>query len=193
MSLKFEISIIKFFQKYMYTDEYNIIDRTAKVITGRTYRNIYIFIYLLLLVITNDFYKIVYIPKIYMTGFISRTINLFIKKLFKRRRPFVIDPTILINSKVEKKKDTYSLPSNSIQTSLIFYKVLFDTSSIIDNYTCNILLFIIVLINASAKIMRGLHFPSDILLSVLIFMFVDYLYSIITTNIIYFFDVSNYK
>jgi len=193
MSLKFEISIIKFLQKYMYTDEYNIIDRTAKVITGRTYRNIYIFIYLLLLVITNDFYKIIYIPKIYMAGFLSRTINLFIKKLFKRRRPFVIDPTILINSKVKKKKDTYSLPSNSIQTSLIFYKVLFDTTSIIDNYTCNILLFLIVLINASAKIMRGLHFPSDILLSVLIFMFVDYLYSIITTNIIYFFDVSNYK
>ena len=128
-----------------------------------------------------------------MAGFLSRTINLFIKKLFKRRRPFVIDPTILINSKVKKKKDTYSLPSNSIQTSLIFYKVLFDTTSIIDNYTCNILLFLIVLINASAKIMRGLHFPSDILLSVLIFMFVDYLYSIITTNIIYFFDVSNYK
>lgn len=193
MSLKFEISIIKFFQKYMYTNEYNIIDRTAKVISGRIYRKIYILIYLFLLVITNDFYKIVYIPKIYMAGFLSRTINLFIKKLFKRRRPFVIDPTILINSKVEKKKDTFSLPSNSIQTSLIFYKVLFDTSCIMDNFTCNILLFIIVLITAIAKIMRGLHFPSDILLSVLIFMFVDYLYSIITTNIINFFEMSNYK
>ena len=193
MALKFEISIIKFLQKYTYTDEYNIIDGTAKVVTGRTYRKIYILIYLLLLLITNDFHKLIYIPKIYLAGFISRNINLFIKKIFKRRRPFVIDPTILINDKIEKKRDTFSMPSNSIQTSLIFYKVLFDTTSIIDNYTCNILLFIIVLINASAKIMRGLHFPSDILLSVLIFIFVDYLYNIITTNIVYFFEVYNYK
>ena len=187
MILKVEVSIIKFLQDYMYTTDYNIVDKTAKVISGRSYRKKYLIVYLLFLLITNDFYKIIYIPKIYLFGFLSRNINLFIKKIFQRKRPFVIDSSILINAETaKKKKDTFSFPSNSIQTSLIFYKVLFDTFSLIDNFTCNILLCLIVLITAGAKILRGLHFPSDIIFSIFIFMFVDYLYGFIDTSIIYF-------
>lgn len=187
MILKVEVSIIKFIQSCLYTNDYNIIDKTAKVITSRTYRKKYLVLYLLFLIITKDFYKIMYIPKIYLFGFLSRNINLFIKKIFQRRRPFVIDSSILINENTaKKKKDTFSFPSNSIQTSLIFYKVLFETFNIVDNFTCNILLFFIVLITAIAKILRGLHFPSDILFSIFIFMFVNYLYGFIANSIIYF-------
>ena len=187
MILEVEVSIIKFFQSCFYTNDYNIIDKTAKVITSRTYRKKYLMLYLLFLIITNDFYKIMYIPKIYLFGFLSRNVNLFIKKIFKRRRPYVFDSSILINNETaKKKKDTFSFPSNSIQTSLIFYKVLFDTFTIIDNFTCNVLLLLILIITASAKILRGLHFPSDILFSIVIFMLVDYLYDFIKNSIIYF-------
>ena len=160
----------------------NFPEQTRRQIILKFYK-----VHLLFLIITNDFYKIMYIPKIYLFGFLSRNVNLFIKKIFKRKRPYVIDSSILINNETaKKKKDTFSFPSNSIQTSLIFYKVLFDTFTIIDNVTCNVLLFLIVIITASAKILRGLHFPSDILFSIVIFMLVDYLYDFIKNSIIYF-------
>ena len=111
MILKAEISIIKFIQSCLYTNDYNIIDKTAKVITSRTYRKKYLVLYLLFLIITNDFYKIMYIPKIYLFGFLSRNVNLFIKKIFQRRRPFVIDSSILINEDTAKKKKKYFLVS----------------------------------------------------------------------------------
>lgn len=187
MILKLEISIIKFLQKYLYTDYYNIICMAAKIITSRTYRNKYLIVYLLFLLITNDLYKIINIPKIYLLGFLSRNINLFIKKIFKRRRPFVIDSTILVNEDILKKKiNTFSFPSNSIQTSLLFYKILFNTFSIIDTFTCNILLLLILSITSIAKILKGLHFPTDIIFSVFIFMIIDYLISNLISNIIFF-------
>lgn len=193
MILKLEISIIKFLQKYLYTDYYNIICMAAKIITSRTYRNKYLIVYLLFLLITNDLYKIINIPKIYLLGFLSRNINLFIKKIFKRRRPFVIDSTILVNEDILKKKiNTFSFPSNSIQTSLLFYKILFNTFSIIDTFTCNILLLLILSITSIAKILKGLHFPTDIIFSVFIFMIIDYLISNLISNIIFFYTIKPY-
>ena len=187
MILKSEISIIKFLQKYFYTEEYNILDKTAKVITSRTYRKKYLVLYLLFLIFIQDFYRILYIPKIYLFGFMSRTINLTIKRIFKRQRPYRVDSSILINEKTAKKKwDTYSLPSNSIQTSLIFYKVLLDSMPNINLTLSSILLIIILLITSSAKIIRGLHFPTDIILSVLIFFIVDYIYVITVITLLNF-------
>ena len=169
MILNFEISIIKFLQKYFYTEDYNILDKTAKVITSRGYRKKYLVLYLLFLLIIQDFYRIIYIPKIYLFGFLSRTVNLFVKNIFKRKRPYRTNSNILINEKTAKKKwDTYSLPSNSIQTSLIFYKVLFDSMPGLNEITSVILLSIILLITSSAKIIRGLHFPTFHLLHIVL-------------------------
>ena len=132
MILEMEVSIIKKLQRYLYTEEYNIIDNTAKVITSRYYRKRYLVLYSLVLLMTNNYYKLLWIPKIYLFGFISRYINLIIKNIFRRNRPYVTHPEILINEKTAKKKlNTYSLPSNSIQTSLIFYMVLLDSMSFI--------------------------------------------------------------
>ena len=136
---------------------------------------------------TNNYYKLLWIPKIYLFGFISRYINLIIKNIFRRNRPYVTHPEILINEKTAKKKlNTYSLPSNSIQTSLIFYMVLLDSMSFISHPLKIIILTAITLITSSAKIIRGLHYPTDILLSILIFIFVDVIYCLINSYIMFY-------
>ena len=109
------------------------------------------------------------VPKIYLFSLLSRSINIKIKLFFKRKRPYVDHQTIKVLEKTkEKKKNTYSFPSNSIQTSLIFYGFMLRT---MDLGTCynSIILTLIVLVTSFAKINRGMHYPSDILFSISIY------------------------
>ncbi len=171
-----EVKIILYLQKIFYTKEYNLIDKIAKLISSRKYRKIYLLICLIYLFIKKDIYKIMILPKIFISGVLSRNINIFIKKIFKRPRPFVTYQEILVDTKVyEKKKNTYSFPSNSIQTSLIFYNILLRLLFNILPIQRSLLLFLILITTSLAKIIRGLHYLTDIFFSILLFFLIEYL------------------
>jgi membrane-associated phospholipid phosphatase len=115
--------------------------------------------------------------KFYLFAFLSRFINIQIKLFFKRKRPYVTHKSIKVLEKAkEKKKNTYSFPSNSIQTSLIFYGFMLKTMGLSLCFN-NIILTLIVLITSFAKINRGMHYPSDILFSVIIYYILLVIYN----------------
>lgn len=175
-----EVYSIVFLQKIFYSDNYNLFDYSAKLISSRKYRKLYLITFLTFLLIKKDTNKILFLPKIFLLGSLSRKLNLFIKYYIKKPRPYVKYNIIRTNPKTyDKKKNTYSLPSNSIQTSLIFYNILFKSILEINGIHLVILLLIVTFITSLAKIIRGLHYFSDILLSIIIFKIVDILYNFI--------------
>ena len=116
MALNLELNLIKSIQSVFFTENYNIIDMTAKFISSRKYKIYFITIYFIFLVLTRKtINEYIVIPKLYIFGYLSRILNIQIKLLFKRKRPYVVDNNVLVLEKSrEKKKDTFSLPSNSI-------------------------------------------------------------------------------
>lgn len=175
-----EVYLIVFLQKNFYSDKYNLFDHIAKLISSRKFRNLYLITFLIFLITKKDVNKILFLPKIFLLGILSRNFNIFIKTFIKRSRPYVKYSIIKTNPKTyDKKKNTYSLPSNSIQTSLIFYNILLKTILEIEGINLAIMLLIITLITSLAKIIRGLHYFSDILLSIIIFKVLDILYNFI--------------
>ena len=168
-----EVCIIKKIQNLIYTEEYNIIEKTAKVISSRKFRKVYLIFYFLYLLYIENYSKLIIVPHIYILGYLSRQLYIYIKLIFKRSRPYLKNTDILINEETaEKKKLTYSLPSNSIQTSLIFYNTLLNSIELPSSNIHTCLLTLVFLITSIAKINRGLHYPSDILVSFLIFYFI---------------------
>lgn len=175
-----EVYLIVFLQKNFYSDKYNLFDHIAKLISSRKFRNLYLITFLIFLITKKNVNKILFLPKIFLLGILSRNFNIFIKTFIKRSRPYVKYSIIKTNPKTyDKKKNTYSLPSNSIQTSLIFYNILLKTILEIKGINLAIMLLIITLITSLAKIIRGLHYFSDILLSIIIFKVLDILYNFI--------------
>ena len=182
-----ENRVIKLVQKNFYTENNSYLDYCGKFISGRRYRKIYLslsityFTILFLKGIINIedlLYKLYGIIKIYILGSLSREINIYIKLYFKRRRPFIKYNDILVDNNTRfKKKDTFSFPSNSIQTSLIFYNF-FLSEIIILKFNKNIILFLITIIISLSKINRGLHYPSDIISSIIIFIFTKTLFCV---------------
>ena len=180
-----ENKIINFIQKNFFTEEHSYLDYCGKYISSRKYRRVYLFAlisYFCLLLLFRDMdiisflFKMAGIINIYFLGYLSRKINIVIKLYFKRNRPFVDSKDILTDDKTRsKKKETFSFPSNSIQTSLIFYNVLFSNIIDFDKYK-NLLLFLITVIISLSKINRGLHYPTDILFSIIIFFLTKYFY-----------------
>ena len=184
--MSIENRIIKLIQNKFFTEEHSNLDYYGKIISSRKYRKIYLCLlisYFTLLFlnstidIVNFLFKIIGILNIYFLGYLSRKINIIIKLYFKRNRPFVDSKNIITDEKTKsKKKDTFSFPSNSIQTSLIFYNVLFTNVICVEEYKRNLLLFLIIIIISLSKINRGLHYPTDIFFSIIIFVFTKYLY-----------------
>jgi hypothetical protein len=177
--MSIENRVIQLIQRNLYTEEHSYLDYFGKVISSRKYRKIYLsiiiahFIILFLkdlIKIDDLLYKFYSISKIYILGRVSREINIYIKLYFKRRRPFIKYSDILTDNKTRfKKKDTFSFPSNSIQTSLIFYNFLLSETFEV-GFNKNIILFLITIVISLSKINRGLHYPSDIIFSILIFI-----------------------
>ena len=184
--MSMENRIIKLIQNKFFTEEHSNLDYYGKIISSRKYRKIYLYLlisYFTLLFLNStidivDFlFKIIGILNIYFLGYLSRKINIIIKLYFKRNRPFVDSKNIITDEKTKsKKKDTFSFPSNSIQTSLIFYNVLFTNVICVEEFKRNLLLFLIIIIISLSKINRGLHYPTDIFFSIIIFVFTKYLY-----------------
>ena len=180
-----EIRFIKFIQSIFFTDNYNILDNTAKFISSRKYKKYFLILYLIYLLFNfNTYTEFLDIPKFYLFSHLSRFVNIKIKLFFMRKRPYVSYPDILVLEKTkEKKKNTLSLPSNSIQTSLIFYSFLINRINI-NIVTKILILFIIVILTSLAKINRGLHYPSDILLSIIIYLFLFRLYQFLLFTVL---------
>ena len=180
-----EVRFINLIQCMFFTEEFNhpfigITDYVAKFITSRKYKKYILTAYIIYMIIYNINYNYIYlmlsVPKFYLFSLLSRSINIKIKLFSKRKRPYVDHQTIKVLEKTkEKKKNTYSFPSNSIQTSLIFYGFMLRT---MDLGTCynSIILTLIVLITSFAKINRGMHYPSDILFSIGIYYILLNLY-----------------
>lgn len=178
---KFEVPIINFIQSIFYTSKFSHVDYLAKLISSRKYRIIYLILYFIILLWYNNFNNITIIPSLYILSLASRMINIGIKLIFKRRRPFVFSNTILVDDKTRNKKNnTFSLPSNSIQTSLTFYNILMLSIDNFDNKLRIFILTCIFFIIGTAKINRGLHYPSDLIISLLTFRLLTILYSIIS-------------
>jgi len=178
---KLEIPIINFIQSKFYTSHFNYFDYAAKLISSRKYRIFYLILYFLILIWYNSFNNLIIIPSLYTLSIVSRMINIGIKLIFKRRRPYVFSNTILVDSKTrEKKKKTFSLPSNSIQTSLTFYNVLMLSIDNFDNRIRILFLTLIFFTIGTAKINRGLHYPSDLIVSLVTFKVLSLLYEIIS-------------
>ena len=177
---KLEVNFVKFIQSKLYDSKYNFIDDLAKFISGRKYRLVYLILYLFFSMFYFDYLKLSTILKIYLYGYLSRELNIYIKLLFKRKRPFVDHEDIKTSDKTKiKKSDTYSLPSNSIQTSIIFYHTLLKSISF-DIYSIIIILSVFVLIISLSKINKGLHYPSDIIVSIVLVYFLIQLEILVT-------------
>ena len=198
-----EVGFINKIQNLFFTDGYDhafirVLDHTAKFITSRKYRVHVLIVYMLFMIFCDkrvSYLDILFqVPKFYIFAFLSRLINIRIKLFFKRNRPYVTHESIKVLEKSrEKNKNTYSFPSNSVQTSLIFYGFMLRTMcfSTIVNI---IILTIIVLIISFIKINRGMHYPSDILFSIIFYyilltiynyflLFIkDHVYNIITNQ-----------
>lgn len=182
--MSIEKRIISTIQQKFFTENHTYLDYFGKIISSRKYRYFYLYglvAYFTILYVKDRIdllylvYKLVSILNIYIMGYLSRKVNIIIKLYFKRKRPFVKFNNILVNDKTRlKKENTFSFPSNSIQTSLIFYNVFIDVINF-KKYK-NIILLLIIIIISLSKINRGLHYPSDIMFSVLIFTFINWIY-----------------
>lgn len=192
MALNLELNLIKSIQSVFFTENYNIIDMTAKFISSRKYKIYFITIYFIFLVLTRKtINEYIVIPKLYIFGYLSRILNIQIKLLFKRKRPYVVDNNVLVLEKSrEKKKDTFSLPSNSIQTSLIFYGFLLRQLNL-NRYLSSLILGVIVFITSFSKINRGMHYPTDIILSILIYYVTIIIYSKLLTVVVDYYGIDN--
>lgn len=181
----YEFYIINKIQRYFFTNSNNFIDNLGKLISSRKYRKLYLIAILIFNVVNyliqgiNIFVllsKFVSILNLYLLGSLSRKLNIFIKFIFKRKRPFTESSVLTDRKTYEKKISTFSFPSNSIQTSLIFYDLLIKNLIGLNEFWTNIILFLIVVFISLAKINRGLHYPSDILFSIIIYFCIKKLY-----------------
>lgn len=183
--LYYEFYVINKIQKYFFTNSINFIDNLGKLISSRKYRKLYLIAILIFNVVNYLIQgisifvllsKFVSILNLYLLGFLSRKLNIFIKFIFKRKRPFTESSVLTDKKTYEKKINTFSFPSNSIQTSLIFYDLLIKNLIGLNEFWTSILLFLIVVFISLAKINRGLHYPSDILFSIIIYFCIKKLY-----------------
>ena len=91
--------------------------------------------------------------------YLSKQINKFIKNIIKHKRPYKTYNWIKSDS---QKENSYSLPSMSVQYTTIIYPIICDELKI--PYLANILYLLV----STSRILRGLHYPHDIIISTFI-------------------------
>jgi len=90
---------------------------------------------------------------------VSRTSNYYIKRYFKAPRPYKRFPCAIKYYK-KKNKISYSFPSQSIQNITTLYYIYLPESIILI-----LLYWLILFIVSITRMIRGLHYPHDILFS----------------------------
>ena len=149
-----EAYYITLFQyNYTYESAHKYIKISKKLTKTNRY---YIYFFILF------YYNYLLFIKTVLVFYASRIINTFIKNKIKQKRPYNNYTHIKYYN---KQKDSYSLPSQSIQSIVIVYnayKMIFN-SLFIDIYFG----FIIGLL-CITRMFRGLHYPHDFIISWLI-------------------------
>ena len=158
---------------------YGKIDKISKYLSSRKYQTLYFFILIIYCLYIN--FNIYNLLNPLIKILFIRLFSYYIKNILKWNRPFVNNPALLINIKDNKKRKSYSFPSNSIINTfsfyyIIIYDIILNIINIsIPNYLINIIIGIFVLIVGYTKIKRGLHYIHDILLSCILSTLINYL------------------
>ena len=152
---------IVWLQTYLPTEAITPIISISKNLT-RT-KNYYI--YFLILFYCNP-YKF---PKMFIIFYISRSLNTIIKNLVKQNRPYNDYPTFITYYK--KKKDSYSFPSQSVQTMYIIYK---SYNQLCSNYLIDLYFGFVLFILILTRLYRGLHYIHDIIFSIIMALVLFY-------------------
>lgn len=146
------VKLINYLQKIPYK-KFKYIIKLSKKLTKRKYYFIYF-----LIILYYDTYLFI---KCIITFYISRFINLSIKNTIKQKRPYNEFPNEI--NWYKKQKNSYSFPSQSIQTICIIYFAFIENCNSI--FIHIYFLFIIFLLSIT-RMYRGLHYLHDILLSI---------------------------
>jgi len=108
----------------------------------------------------------------------AKFINQIVKNSFKIKRPYVINNELLNVVITKDKSKSFSFPSNSVQNSFIFYNVLFKTFFYNYEYLRIIIVSIMIIYISFIKMLRALHYPHDILASIILGRIILYYYFI---------------
>lgn len=142
MYYKFELDIIKNFQKI----NNKLISNTMVLSSVPFHFSFYPIILCILY-----FYNKIKSSQIYIL-FLSQIIIIVIKCIFKRERPYIVDPKIkLLDPMII---DKYSFPSGHTMNAFILYYMLNN------NDVTN--LYIIPYLVAISRVYLGAHYPSDV-------------------------------
>lgn len=121
------------------------------------------------IILYYDFYLFLYmISSLYS----SRTTNYYIKNYFKKARPYNRNPLYI--KYFNKKKESYSFPSQSILNISVFYNTIYYYNEY-NTYSWFIFFqysyYILLLSLSITRMYRGLHYPHDIIISYLYGLF----------------------
>lgn len=154
MITELEANLINQFQQlFSYQQMFPLI-KTSKILTKK-----YSYYFYFSLILFQDIYRGL-IAIIFFN--LVRQFNIFLKSKIIQRRPYNCYPDKIQFYK--KRKETLSFPSQSIQSCLIIYSILYCYYPYFSlKYYFNFLLTIL----AVTRIYRGLHYPHDILISYL--------------------------
>jgi len=114
----------------------------------------------IMLLVLCFFLPIKYILQTFLSILIARCFGLYFKNKLKIKRPFMKFNYIKYYGK--RKEKSYSFPSMSTISTIVFYRNL----SII--YNIHWVYYIILFSLGFTRIFRGLHYPHDILFSIFI-------------------------
>jgi hypothetical protein len=164
-----EAKLIKKCQQVIsYSDMYPII-KISKLLTKR--KNYYIYFGLILL-------KDIYVGILTIIYFnIIRQFNIYIKNLVKQDRPYNMFPDEICY--YTKKKNTLSFPSQSIQSWVIVYNIIYYYYPY---YYVKLYSILCLSILGFTRIYRGLHYPHDIIISYLFASYISKYYLWFITN-----------
>ena len=162
--INIELYFIKFIQTNITTKKAKLLIHCSNILTKKNKYLIYLFI--LFLKDINVFIRT------YITIYLSRDINLRLKHSIQEKRPFNHSSNLV--KVVDRRKYSYSFPSQSIQTYILLYLSSIASFPYLLTYIFFYTIFILLFIT---RIYRGLHYPHDFLasytLAIILYKLVD--------------------
>ncbi len=148
-------NIIIFLQNSVSYDNFYPIIKLSKLLT-RTKSYYFYFVILAYC----DKYRL---PKILIVFYTGRYINSYLKSVVKQQRPYNDYPSKIKYFK--KQKQSYSFPSQSIQSIYIIYN---SYKRLCSNYIIDLYFWFILILLIITRLYRGLHYLHDMLFSLIL-------------------------